>query len=122
MPVTKLQNSYLFSTDFRTKSWENFYRIEKSPKTLEKDGLFPLWIRHVQNVLSFNLIISSLMHWKPFCSVLSSMSIWKKFHLTENIPVSFNVTVKSVHITDLRHLITLFGYSPVLFLRGTGNK
>lgn len=119
MPVTKLQNSYLFGTDFRTKSWENFYRMEKFLKTLEKDGLFPLWIRHVQNVLSFN---NGLMHWKPFCSVLSSMSIWKKFNLTEDVPVSFNVTVKSVHITDLRHLIMLFGYSPVLFLRGTGNK
>lgn len=93
--------------------------MEMSQKTLGRNSLSHPQISHGQNVLSFN---NGPMHWKPFCSVLSSVSIWKKFHLTEKIPVSFNVTVKSVHNTDLRHLIMLFVYSPFLFLRGTGRK
>lgn len=40
------------------------------------------------------------------------MSIWNKFHLTENVLVSFYGTVKNVHITDFWNLIMLFGYSP----------
>lgn len=40
------------------------------------------------------------------------MSIWNKFYLTENVPVSFYGTVKNVHITDFWNLIMLFGYSP----------
>lgn len=93
--------------------------MEMSKNPLAKNGLLLPKNRHVQNVLSFN---NWLMHWKPFCSALPSMNVWNKFHLTENLPVSFSVMVKSVRVTDLRHLIMLFGYPLFSFLRGTGYK
>lgn len=44
--------------------------MEESQKTLGENGPFGSQVRHDQNALSFN---SSLMRWKPFFNVMSSV-------------------------------------------------
>lgn len=73
-----------------------------------ENGPFLSQIRHEQNALSFN---SSLMHWKLFFSVMSSVvfCLQRVFEINfiwlKNVPASFNGTVRDVHINDFGNLI-----------------